>query len=111
LPLAWATLRKRFAAEREFAAERVSDMTQNESDKGKPGVPGKEADHYKGMVDFDFDLGPSVIICAAAGAVLGLVLAMWGTTEIGIIVATTICFAILSGLFGMFVPWYKPKSR
>ena len=63
------------------------------------------------MVAFDFDLTPSVIICAAAGAVLGFVLALWGTSEIPIVIATTICFAVLSGLFGMFVPWYKPKSR
>jgi hypothetical protein len=86
-------------------------MTQDDSKKDPPRVPQKEADHYKGMVDFDFALGPSVIICAAAGAVLGLVLSMWATSEIGIIVATTICFAILSGLFGMFVPWYKPNSQ
>ena len=37
---------------------------------------GKEADHYTGMVDFDLALGPSVLICAAEGAVLGLILAM-----------------------------------
>ena len=86
-------------------------MSQDDSNKGKPGVPGKEADHYTGMVDFDFALSPSVIICAAAGAVLGLVLSMWATSEIGIIVATTVCFAVLSGLFGLFVPWYKPNSR
>jgi len=85
-------------------------MTQDDSKKDPPRVP-QNADHYKGMVDFDFALGPSVIICAAAGAVLGLVLSMWATSEIGIIVATTIRFAILSGLFGMFVPWYKPNSQ
>jgi hypothetical protein len=28
------------------------------------------------MVDFDLALGPSVLICAAEGAVLGLILAM-----------------------------------
>jgi hypothetical protein len=85
-------------------------MTHDDSTKRRPGVPEKEADHYTGMVPFDLTLTPSVIICAAAGGVLGLVLSMWGTSEIPIIVATTICFAVLSALFGLFVPWYKPKD-
>jgi hypothetical protein len=84
-------------------------MTQNDSNKGDPGTSGKEADKYGGMVDFDLALTPSVFICAAAGAVLGLVLAMWGTSDIPIIVSTTIVFAVLSGIFGLFVPWYKPR--
>lgn len=53
------------------------------------------------MVDFDLTLTPSVLICAVAGGVLGLILAMWGTSEIPIIVATVIVFAVLSGIFGL----------
>ena len=86
-------------------------MTYDPSKKSDPGTSGKEREKYTGVAMPEFDLSPSVIICAAAGGVLGLVLAMWGTTEIGIIVATTVCFAVLSGLFGLFVPWYKPKSH
>ncbi len=69
----------------------------------------KEPDKYGGIVEFDMTLTPSVLICGAAGAVLGAVLAMWGTTEIPIIIATMIVFAVLSGIFGFFVPWYKPR--
>ncbi|WP_363348326.1 hypothetical protein [Methylocystis echinoides] len=60
-------------------------------------------DKYTGMRSFDFAITPNVIICAAAGAVLGLILALWGTTEVGIVAATVIVFTILSGIFGMFV--------
>jgi hypothetical protein len=59
------------------------------------------------MNEIKFGLGPNVRICAAAGSVLGLVLALWGvgggTENIGIVVATVIVFTILSGIFGMFV--------
>ncbi len=64
---------------------------------------------YGGMVEFDMALTPSVIICGVAGAVLGAILALWGTNEIPIVIATTIVFAVLSGIFGFFVPWYKPR--
>jgi hypothetical protein len=60
-------------------------------------------DKYTGMREFDFALSPNVFICAAAGAVLGLILAMWGTTDFGIVTATVIVFSILSGIFGMFI--------
>jgi hypothetical protein len=70
-------------------------MSNNESNLPK--------DKYTGMREFDFALSPNVFICAAAGAVLGLVLALWGTTDIGIVTATVIVFSILSGIFGMFV--------
>ncbi len=60
-------------------------------------------DKYSGMRSFDFAITPNVLICAAAGAVLGLVLALWGTTDMGIVTATVIVFSILSGIFGMFV--------
>jgi len=86
-------------------------MTNDLSNKGKPGGSGPESDHYSGMVDIDFALTPSVIICAAAGAVLGLMLAMWGVSDPPIIIATTIVMGVLSGIFGMFVPWYKPQRR
>ncbi|MEK8123612.1 hypothetical protein WOB59_11230 [Methylocystis sp. IM4] len=60
-------------------------------------------DKYTGMRSFDFAITPNVLICAAAGAVLGLVLALWGTSDLGIVTATVIVFSILSGIFGMFV--------
>jgi hypothetical protein len=84
-------------------------MTQDDPKKSDPGVSGKEADKYAGMVDIDFALTPSVIICGGAGAVLGLILAMWATPEIPIVFATVIVFGVLSGIFGMFVPWYKRR--
>ena len=84
-------------------------MTHNDLSKEDPRTPRKEADKYGGMVEFDVALTPSVIICAVAGAVLGLILAMWGTSEIPIIIATMIVFGVLSGIFGFFVPWYKPR--
>jgi hypothetical protein len=84
-------------------------MTQDEPSKGATGAAGKEADHYTGMADIDFAMSPSVIICAAAGAVLGLILSVWVTGDIPIIFAATIVFGVLSGIFGLFVPWYKPR--
>lgn len=84
-------------------------MTPSDSNKRDPNTSRKEADKYGGMVGFDLALTPSVIICAAAGAVLGLILAMWVTSEIPIIAATVIVLAVLSGIFGLFVPWYKPR--
>jgi hypothetical protein len=86
-------------------------MTHNDSSKPESRPSAKERDKYSGVVEFDMALTPSVIICGAAGAVLGAILAMWGTTEIPIIVATVIVFAVLSGIFGFFVPWYKPKDE
>ena len=71
---------------------------------------GKEPDKYGGMVGFDVELTPSVYICGAAGGVLGAILAYWGTSDMAIIMATTITFAVLSGIFGLFVPWYSPKK-
>ena len=58
---------------------------------------------YTGMRDFEFALSANVYICAVAGAVLGAILAYWGTDQTEIIVASTIVFSILSGIFGMFV--------
>ena len=84
-------------------------MTYDPSKESDLGASGKVREKYTGVAMPEFELSPSVIICAAAGGVLGLVLSMWATTEIGIVVATTVCFAILSGLFGLFVPWYKPR--
>jgi hypothetical protein len=63
--------------------------------------PSKEK--YTGMREMNFALTPNVIICGVAGAVLGGILAYWGTSDVGIVSATVICFAILSGIFGMFV--------
>ena len=86
-------------------------MTYDERDKGAARAPEREPDKYTGTADFDFALSPSVIICAIAGAALGLVLATWGTTDVGIVAAVTICFAILSGIFGLFVPWFRPRQN
>jgi hypothetical protein len=84
-------------------------MADNHQNKDNPRTSGKEADKYGGMVAFDMDLSPSVIICGAAGAILGLTLAMWVTSEVPIIIAAVIVFAVLSSIFGFFVPWYKPR--
>lgn len=58
---------------------------------------------YTGMREFNFELNTNVYICAVAGAVLGAILAYWGTDQIEIIAASSIVFCILSGIFGMFV--------
>lgn len=71
----------------------------------------KEQDKYGGMVGFEMELTPSVYICGAAGAVLGAVLAYWGTSDMAIVGATSLTFAMLSGIFGFFVPWYKPAKK
>lgn len=60
-------------------------------------------DKYSGMSEIKFGLSPNVLICGAAGSVLGLVLALWATSDVGIVVATSVVFAVLSGIFGMFV--------
>jgi hypothetical protein len=73
--------------------------------------PSKEQDKYGGMVGFEMELTPSVYICGAAGAVLGAVLAYWGTSDMAIVGATSVTFAMLSGIFGFFVPWYKPTNK
>ena len=82
--------------------ERKSGMTDDESNKDT-GMTEKEPDKYSGMRDLKLGLSPNVLLCAVGGAVLGLILALWSTSEIGIVVATVIVFAILSGIFGMFL--------
>lgn len=84
-------------------------MAYDQSKKSDPGASGKEPEKYHGVAMPEFDLSPSVIICAVAGAVLGFVLAIWGTSEIPIIISVTVVFGVLSGLFGLFVPWDKPR--
>ncbi len=84
-------------------------MTHDDPSKTDRRTSERGADKYGGTVEFDMAMNPSVIICGVAGAVLGAILAMWGTTEIPIILATVIVFAVLSGIFGFFVPWYKPR--
>jgi len=78
-------------------------MAKIDAHKDDPGTTEKTFDKYTGMRSFDFSLSANVLICAAAGSVLGLILAMWATSEIPIIVATIIVFTVLSGIFGMFV--------
>lgn len=60
-------------------------------------------DKYSGMREMNFALTPNVIICGVAGSVLGGILAYWGTSDISIIASVSFVFAILSGIFGMFV--------
>ena len=60
-------------------------------------------DKYSGMREMNFALTPNVMICGAAGAVLGAILAYWGTSDVAIVGSTAFVFAILSGIFGMFV--------
>ncbi len=84
-------------------------MTHSDPSKRDPRALRRESDKYGGIVELDMALTPSVIICGVAGAVLGAILALWGTNEIPIVIATTIVFAVLSGIFGFFVPWYKPQ--
>ncbi len=66
-------------------------------------ITAKPTDKYAGMREMQFSLTPNVLICAAGGGILGLILALWATGETGIVVATTIVMAILSGIFGMFL--------
>ncbi|PPD45323.1 MAG: hypothetical protein CTY15_04410 [Methylocystis sp.] len=84
----------------ESVAKEETVMSNSESNMGKPGLP---KDKYTGMRDFDFAMSSNVYICAGAGAVLGAILAYWATNDAGIVGATVIVFAILSGIFGMFV--------
>jgi hypothetical protein len=81
--------------------DEATDMAKDQTTKTGPDDPQK--DKYTGMRDFDFALSLNVYICAAAGAALGLILALWATTDVGIVMATVVVFAILSGIFGMFV--------
>lgn len=76
-------------------------MTHDDSNKDT-GMTEKK-DKYTGMSNLRLGLGPNVIFCAIGGAVLGLILALWSTSEIGIVAATVFVFAILSGIFGMFL--------
>ncbi len=64
--------------------------------------PGHD-DKYTGMRELNFSLTPYVYLCAAGGGVLGLILSMWATDQVGIIGATAFVMAVLSGLFGMFL--------
>jgi hypothetical protein len=77
-------------------------MTEYKLDKNAA-VTGKEADKYSGMRDMQFSLTPNVLICAAGGGVLGAMLALWATSDIGVVAATVIVMSILSGIFGMFL--------
>ncbi len=77
-------------------------MANDDSNEDERGLV-KDKYAGSGMHSFEFGITPNVMITAGAGAVLGLVLAMWGTSDVGIIAATVIVFAILSAIFGMFV--------
>jgi len=76
-------------------------MSVEDSNKARADLP--QRDKYTGMKTMNFGLGPNVLICGGAGAVLGFILAMWAAPDPGIVAATVIVFGILSGIFGMFV--------
>jgi hypothetical protein len=68
-----------------------------------PATSGKEGDKYTGMREMQFSLTPSVLLCGAGGAILGAILSLWATNDIGIVAATVVVMGILSGIFGMFL--------
>lgn len=78
-------------------------MINNDSLGNKSEMSKSEADKYTGMREMQFGLTTNVKLCAAGGFVLGLILALWVTSEIGMVAATVIVFTVLSGIFGMFV--------
>jgi hypothetical protein len=56
------------------------------------------------MSELKLGVRPTVILCAIGGGVLGLILAMWGVSDnIGIVASVSFVFAVLSGLFSMFI--------
>lgn len=66
------------------------------------GEPGGH-DKYTGMRELNTAVTTNVYLCAAGGGVLGLILSMWATDQVGIIGATSFVMAVLAGLFGMFL--------
>jgi hypothetical protein len=77
-------------------------MTNHElRDGAKAATPA--ADKYTGMDSMKFELSPMVLLCGAGGAIVGAILALWGTSDFGIVAATTLVMGILSGIFGMFL--------
>lgn len=67
-------------------------------------------DKYSGMRSFDFAITPNVLICGVAGTVLGVILAYWGTSDLGIVAATAIAFGILSVIFRIFIQLWEPQQ-
>jgi hypothetical protein len=64
----------------------------------------KEGDKYTGMREMQFSFTPAVLLCALGGGVLGAILSIWAAGgDTGIVAATVIVMAILSGIFGMFL--------
>ncbi len=63
----------------------------------------KEADKYTGMRELHLGLSPYVLLCALGGGILGAILSLWATSDIGVVAATVIVMSILSGIFGMFL--------
>lgn len=63
----------------------------------------KEPDKYAGMRELHLGLSPAVLLCALGGGILGAILSLWGTSDIGVVAATVFVMAILSGIFGMFL--------
>jgi len=63
----------------------------------------KEPDKYTGMRELHLGLSPNVLLCALGGGILGAILSLWGTTDMGVVAATVIVMSILSGIFGMFL--------
>ena len=63
----------------------------------------KEPDKYSGMRELHLGLSPNVLLCALGGGILGAILSLWATTDVGVVGATVFVMAILSGIFGMFL--------
>ena len=56
------------------------------------------------MNELKLGVTPTVVLCTIGGGILGAILAMWGVSDnIGIIASVTFVFAVMSGLFSMFI--------
>jgi len=56
------------------------------------------------MNELKIGITPTVALCTIGGGVLGLILAMWGAPDnIGLMASVSFVFAVMSGLFSMFI--------
>jgi hypothetical protein len=56
------------------------------------------------MNELKLGVSPTVVLCTVGGGALGLILAMWAVSDnVGIIASVTFVFAVMSGLFSMFI--------
>jgi hypothetical protein len=82
--------------------KRGNAMSNYNTDKNAD-LSKKQPDKYTGMRELNLGLSRNVILCAVGGGILGAILSLWATTDIGVVSATVIVMAILSGIFGMFL--------